>query len=495
MFGFDERYAMFDMTPVENQFILEYLPEAKGDYLKVYLYGLMRCYHPEKDMNPDRMAHELGMTQEEVSLAFGYWERRGLVRRVSDTPPRWEYVNVLQKNVSGDEPEDPEYEAFCTSVYDVFDRVRRLHGSELSRCFEWKEEFGLPTEVILMLLNHMAEIKGKNFRIADADKVAVQMDSEGIRTVEAAEEFFMRDEMYYAGTKKILKKLGKHYLPSEAQVAMYRKWVNDWQFLPEAIDAACDETARKDPNMGYLDSILASIREQYDVTSLVTPEQVSASKNRADGLKEILRELGKGEVNRKTLALYDKMRALYPQSVIQIAAGECFHSGKGPEEVLKLLVSWKEKGLENEEQVRDYVRQFHDQTGVIRELRNLWGGDESKISKTDRILVQKWMNELAFSRELILAAAPFAAEKKMPMNYLDKILARYYEKGIRTPEEARIDHAEAGRTSGAKASGGKGVAAQQYIQRDYTPVQENLMDAQQKEIEAFMNMNGGDPDA
>ena len=33
MFGFDERYAMFDITPVENLFILEYLPEAKGDYV------------------------------------------------------------------------------------------------------------------------------------------------------------------------------------------------------------------------------------------------------------------------------------------------------------------------------------------------------------------------------------------------------------------------------------------------------------------------------
>ena len=84
MFGFDERYAMFDITPVENQFILEYLPNAKGDYVKVYLYGLMRCYHPEKDMNLDTMCHELNMSEEDILAAFRYWERRKLVRRVSD---------------------------------------------------------------------------------------------------------------------------------------------------------------------------------------------------------------------------------------------------------------------------------------------------------------------------------------------------------------------------------------------------------------------------
>ena len=47
MFGFDERYAVFDVTPVDNQFILEYLPAAKGDYVKVYLYGLTQCCHPQ----------------------------------------------------------------------------------------------------------------------------------------------------------------------------------------------------------------------------------------------------------------------------------------------------------------------------------------------------------------------------------------------------------------------------------------------------------------
>ena len=36
-FGFDGQYALFDMTPVDNQFILEYLPQAKGDYVRVYL--------------------------------------------------------------------------------------------------------------------------------------------------------------------------------------------------------------------------------------------------------------------------------------------------------------------------------------------------------------------------------------------------------------------------------------------------------------------------
>ena len=37
MFDFEEGFALFDMTPVDNQFIQEYLPAAKGDDVRVYL--------------------------------------------------------------------------------------------------------------------------------------------------------------------------------------------------------------------------------------------------------------------------------------------------------------------------------------------------------------------------------------------------------------------------------------------------------------------------
>ena len=67
-FAFDEQFTMFDVTPVENQFILEQLPGAKGDYVKVYLYGLMHCYHPREDVTPESMSRELGLPVEDILL-------------------------------------------------------------------------------------------------------------------------------------------------------------------------------------------------------------------------------------------------------------------------------------------------------------------------------------------------------------------------------------------------------------------------------------------
>ena len=489
MFGFDSKYAMFDITPVENQFILEYLPAAKGDYVKVYLYGLMRCYHPEEDMNLDRMSHELNMTVDEVTAAFGYWERRRLVHRISDNPPKWQYVNIKQLNVTEEPDPEPEYTEFSNALYQAFDKVRRLHGSELNTCFEWREELKLPTEVIIMLLNHMVSVKGKNFRINDADRIAVQMASEDVRTVEAAEDFLSRDEQAVTGVKKILKKMGKRYLPSEAQISMYRKWNTEWGFSNEAIEAALELTAKGDPSMGYLDGILNSLRQE----NAMTPDRIRQSSRKAEGFREILRELGKGDVSTRNLQIYDQMLTLYPQGIILIAARECRQNGKDISDTLKLLQAWKDKGLEAQREVEDYVKKFHDQTVLVRKLKNIWGTDETRISKTDRSLIAKWENEFGFSADAIIAAASYAAEAKQPMVYLDKILSDYREKGILTPEQIVQEHERY--KAGNKGKVQKVPPGLDFPQRSYQDVQEEMMQDLDKEVQAFMKENGGESDA
>ena len=496
MFGFDKKYAMFDVTPVENQFILEYVPAAKGDYVRDYLYGLTCCYHPEEDMNLDRICHELNLTEDEVTAAFCYWERRKLVRRVSDKPPRWQYINIKQFLMSGgsEEPDDPEYEEFCNAVYEVFDKVRRLHGSELSECFEWHEgPMKLPTEVIIMLLNHMVELKGKNFRISEAGKVAARLAEEDIRSVESAEEYFMRNGQANKATREILRKLGKNYSPSEAQVKLYLKWTTDWHFSHDAILEACELTAKGDPSLGYLDGILNSLKQESGDDLTITPESIRHSAMRTEGLKKVLKELGRGEVNKQILKLYDEMLALYPQEVILTAARECGHSGKDAGDILKLLKSWKEKGLETKKDVDTYVQAFHDQTALIRELRGIWGKDQSGIGKADRSLVSKWEDEFCFSQELILSAAPFASEAKQPMAYLDRILSEYHEKGITTPEEARKDHLSS--QSGKGKRTGRTLPAQDFEQRPYEEVPEQMMEDLAREMDAFRKENGGQSDA
>lgn len=471
LFGFDSKYAMFGTTPVDNQFILEYLPEAPDGYVKVYLYGLLQCYHPSKDLDVDALAHILSMEKDEIMTAFRYWERRGFVERISDNPPAFRYVNRRQKESAGAFVPDPEYERFGENLYGAFNNERRLHGNEISQCYEWVEELHLAPEVVIMLIKHMIYTKGKNFKISTAESVAMMLADEGANTLEAADEVLSRERSIYDGTRNILKRFGKRRLPSEDEQKLYRKWVREWGFTDEMIQEACGETVKGDPNMGYLDGILSRIREKTkNGNSVRKAEDVRRALDDHKPLKELLSVLGTGSVNDTTLDIYQKMLEIYSAEVILLAGRECAARSGGLEDVQKLLEAWNKRGLRNETDILEYIDRFKAQNRFISELKDLWGA-RGHGNAAERSMLTRWTEQWGFRSEAILYAASFASGKDNPMVYLDTVLKKYAEKGIHTSEEMERDHENFSQVRPDAHNPSKNtvktVYAQQYTQREY----------------------------
>lgn len=176
MFSFDEQAALFDVTPLPNQFILNYLPEASGDAVRVYLFGLVACYHHEAISDLQQMARELNMTEDDIRAAYRYWERKGLVQRVADNPPQYRYQNIYQVMMTGAQAQiDPAYEQFAEAIYGVFDNDRRLHGKDVSQCYEWVEQMHLPPDVVIAMMRHMVQKHGKNVSMKKAEQMAMRL--------------------------------------------------------------------------------------------------------------------------------------------------------------------------------------------------------------------------------------------------------------------------------------------------------------------------------
>ena len=475
-FGFEDGYALFDTTPVDNQFIQEYLPAARGDDVRVYLYGLMRCYHPDAGMTLEQISRELNMTEDDVRKAYRYWERRGLVQRISDDPLSYRYVNLRRKSMTGDEPApDREYEEFAESLYSVFDNRRRLHGSEVRTCYDWVEDLKLQPEAVIMLLKHMEKNRGKNFTIQSAERIAVQMAEEGALTAEEAEAFLSRDQNLYQGTKAVLKRLGSRNPPSEDQLRLYRKWVQEWGFTPEAISEACAETAKGTPSMGYLDAILRSMREDADGGEPIGEAEVLKAREETEKLKKTLKTAAAGPVDEEKKIWYRELRREFSEEMILLAAREC--KGRPLEDTGVMLKSWRAKGILTPAEAKAYIREFREQTDLMRQLRGIWGLT-SGPGTADRAMVAAWEKELGFPREIILYAAEAAAGADKPMAYLNRILREYAEKGIRTREQIDADRTnrKEQRNSDRKGKPAGKVAAQQYAQRDYSGAEESLVE-------------------
>lgn len=485
MFGFDEQYAYYDVTPVDNQFILEYLPNATGDAVRVYLYGLMQCYHPQTSMTIAQMARELSLTEEAILTAYRHWERKGLVRRIADHPPAFRYISIKQLTMTGGTvPVDEAYEAFASAVYGLFGNDRRLHGSEMSRCYEWVEEMGLPADVVLCLIRHMIAQHGKNVSVMTIEKRATLLANENITTVEDAEAVLSRDKAVWDGSRAVLRRLGKRRAPSEDEQGMYRTWHVDWGFTQEDILAACAETTKGDPTFGYLGGILSRLRAQQKTAGI---EAVLRQEQDANApIKALLQvmNLPHATVNGGTKAVYDEMRALYPDNIILMAGKECAKRGSDFDGVMTTLKNWKSHGLETAAQVSAYMRQVDDQNDFLRMLYEVMGVS-ARPNAADRRLAAKWLNQYGYEMGLVTQCAAWAVGKDKPMAYLDKVLGDFHQKGITTMDAALREHAAHQQAMSAAPQAAapartKSVEQQQYTQREYRD-SDDALDAMMKQ--------------
>ena len=481
LFGFDDQYAMFDVTPVDNQFILEELPAARGEYVKVYLYGLLACYHPQPGMTMEVLCSELSMSENEVMSAYRYWERKGLVRRVSDNPPSWQYISSKQRALFHMEAQvDTAYVDFCEALHAQFGNDRKLHTKDLDMAYEWVENLHLPVEVVLMMVQHCIQTRGKNFTFQAACKLADRLAAENVQSAEDAEAVFALDEQVESCCRKLLRKLGKRRAPSAPETDMYIKWTGEWGYTFEAIEAACAETTKGEPTFAYLDGILRGMMERHGA-AMTSREQVErtreAEADRIAPLKELLRVLNLPgvTVNDETLNIYDDMRAMYPQDVILLAARQCIRTGKTAlSDVMALLEAWRSRNLHSADEVSRYIASVGEQDRFIRTLFDFWGYKHG-ITAADRKLLARWTNEYGYPPEMITYCAEFARGKDKPMVYLQTVLAQFAKDGVRTPDAARAAHEafnEKQKTApAAPARQPKVVREQQYTQREYENTQ------------------------
>jgi len=482
MFGFDEQYAYYGVTPVDNQFILEYLPNATGDAVRVYLYGLMQCYHPQQAMDIGQMARELSLSEDAILTAYRHWERKGLVRRIADNPPAFRYVSIKQLTMTGGAvPVDQEYEAFASAVYGLFGNDRRLHGAEMSRCYEWVEEMGLPAEVVVYLIREMIAQHGKTVAIKTIEKRAAMLAEESVKSVEDAEIVLTRDKAVWDGSRAVIRRFGKRRAPSEDEQAMYRTWHVDWGFSQEDILAACAETVKGEPTFAYLGGILSRLRAQQKTTGV--EKALQQEKDAAAPLKALLKvmKLQNVTINEGTLAVYADMRALYPDNIILMAGKECAKRGADFEGVMTTLKAWKRNGLESAEDVNRYMKQVDDANDFLLMIYEVMGV-HARPNAADRRLVKKWLETYAFDMGFVTQCAAWAVGKEKPMLYLDAVLGNFREKGITTIEAARQERENHQQSFAAKqpaqapARGPKTVEQQQYTQREYAHT-EDAMDA------------------
>ena len=79
----NEKSLLFSSTEIPDMFFTEYLPEANGNYIKVYFYMLFLSKY-NKDIKINDLSKTLALDFPTVQDAIKYWEDKGILVKKTD---------------------------------------------------------------------------------------------------------------------------------------------------------------------------------------------------------------------------------------------------------------------------------------------------------------------------------------------------------------------------------------------------------------------------
>lgn len=431
MIRFANEGAMLDCTPIENLFLLEHLPTAPDNFLRVYLYARVLALHPELGGDFAWLAKALRMEEDTVYNAFAYWEQKGLVRRLSDNPPTYELIPVRSESFLTLNPMERDYYAyrdFNASLQSLF-KKQAIESHEYGIANDWLNVLGYDQAAALKLVEYGI----RTARVKDPSPVSVfkRMNKQatawadrGCRTLEDVERAIAEDEGVNGIAKAVLQQFGQTRKPSLPELDCVKRWVGEWGFTQEEILSACGETTKANkPTFAYLDAVLKNRHEGDD--------------GRFRELADILRELdaAQAQPTPDQLERYDRLLARgFEPATVKLAAVQCHRKKKTRfEDVEWMLDQWAEDGLFAADAARAYVTEMQARRRRTREILQRCGLDR-RPNMDDLALYGEWRK--AHDEAMIDYAASCSRGMDKPMKFANWLLNDWAGNGVKTVEQA-----------------------------------------------------------
>lgn len=275
-----QKPSQSEVTLLSNIFIDDYMPEANGEFVKVYIYLLRALSTTPVSFSLEEMADHLLCTERDILRALKYWARQELLaldftddkslRAIALLPPRSKAPASETAGSSVPKQPTPARTAPLTP-----DRVRELKQneeiiqllyiaeqylgktlspSEIQKLLFFYDGLGFSTDLIEYLLEYCVSRSHKSIRYMET--VALAWAQEGISTVAEAKKTNARySKDYYS----ILKALGiTNRSPVETEVTLMDTWLKTYGFSLAVIQEACTRTVLQtgQASFQYADKIL-----------------------------------------------------------------------------------------------------------------------------------------------------------------------------------------------------------------------------------------------
>ena len=269
-----------EVTVLTNNFIDNYMPEANGEFVKVYIYLLRLLSDASVPFSLEQMADHFFCTERDIVRALKYWEKVNLLTLtyrsneditditlnvppvksdVSDSSkPAVQTVSVAKDTVAqSSDVSAPSTKPAARSASSLSpDRVKELKQKILF----FYDELKFSPDLIEYLIEYSVSRGHKSIRYIET--VALAWADEGITTVTMAKEANSRYAKEYFTIFKSMGISGRN--PVDTEISLMNTWLNDYGFSMDIIQEACSRTVLStgQPSFQYADKILSGWKDK-----------------------------------------------------------------------------------------------------------------------------------------------------------------------------------------------------------------------------------------
>ena len=289
-----------EVTILSNTFIDNYMPEANGEFVKVYIYLLRALSSAPVSFSLEQMADRLLCTERDILRALKYWAKQELLTLDSDSAAA-EISGTAEPiptkasaKPSSARPEalTPERVSELKQNEDIIQLLyvaeqylgKTLSPTEVQKLLFFYDGLGMSVDLIDYLIEYCVGHNHKSIRYIE--KVALAWAQEGITSVEEAKQSGSRYNKDYFS---ILKALGiTNRNPVETEITLMDTWLKTYGFSMEIIQEACNRTVLQtgQASFQYTDKILEGwkqkeVRTMDDIRSLDSAHRKKCQEKKA----------------------------------------------------------------------------------------------------------------------------------------------------------------------------------------------------------------------
>ncbi len=421
---------------IDNIFITDFLPNANGDYVKVYLYGLYLC-SSSKDNSIEMFEKNLKLSRNDVISIFYYWQEVGLVQVIDASELIIRYLptkNALQKmkkyNVD-------KYSAFNISAQELIGS-KMLTPREFEDFYYLIENLGQEKEAVLKIIDYCVKQKGKNVSVNYITTVAKNWAYDGVKSSEDVDARILDQERISGDITLLLKAMGIRRQATQDEFNFYLEWTKSYEIANDILIAIAKKSKVK-----YFKSLNDLVVKCYSLKL----ESVKEINDYFDAREDMLR-LSKNVV--KNMGLYYGDLDI----VMDTYVAEWLRLGFDEEAILKLsnyafkssirsldglnnqMLNMYKLGILTSEAIDNYLEDIvRNDTAIAKILQAL--GIIRNVNSSDRMFYKTWIYDWKITEDLLEYATSKASGKYMPMQYLNNLLSTYHNQNITSVEEAK----------------------------------------------------------